>query len=237
MSALATQTTAAPASPAPAAAATTQPTADASITTATAAPAAITTEAKPEPAAFLGGLATEPAGNTAQSGAAPEGAKPTDAAPFDIKLPEGVDIDKGFLEGFKTAAQAQKLTPEAASGLAAWYADNYKKAVEENAKAVAKQGEDWKAALKADPEFGGQKLTESAQAAQKAWQRFGGEKLLGEIRTLGLEYHPGLTKMMAAIGKAMAEDNSAGGARPPQPTDAESLHRQLYPTMFENAPG
>lgn len=91
------------------------------------------------------------------------------------------------------------------------------------------QVEDWEAASRADPEFGGEKLQENLAIANRALEAYDPQ---GEIRAMlaetGYGNHPDLIRFMLAIGRDLSPDrmvsgghNSGGDAR----------------TLFPNTPG
>ena len=72
-------------------------------------------------------------------------------------------------------------------------------------------------------------------AARKAVEMFGGKGLRDELTDMGLGNHPGLFRMLARVGQAIAEDRSTmpGGIGPGEQTD-EARRDKLYPTMNED---
>lgn len=91
------------------------------------------------------------------------------------------------------------------------------------------QVQDWEAASRADPEFGGDKLGESLATANRVFAAYDPD---GHIRTLlsetGYGNHPDLIRFFLAIGRDLAPDRmvGAGGAGG---GDAR--------TLFPNTPG
>lgn len=77
------------------------------------------------------------------------------------------------------------------------------------------QVEDWEAASRADPEFGGEKFAENLAIANRVFEAYDPQ---GEIRTMlaetGYGNHPDLIRFMLAIGRDLAPDRmvSASGA-------------------------
>ena len=77
------------------------------------------------------------------------------------------------------------------------------------------QVQDWEAASRADPEFGGDKLDESLATANRVFAAYDPQ---GEIRTMltetGYGNHPALIRFFVAIGRDLSPDRmvGAGGA-------------------------
>ena len=74
------------------------------------------------------------------------------------------------------------------------------------------QVEDWEAASRADPEFGGEKLNENLAIANRTLEAYDPQ---GTIRAMlaetGYGNHPDLIRFMLAIGRDLAPDRMVGG--------------------------
>jgi hypothetical protein len=58
-------------------------------------------------------------------------------------------------------------------------------------------------------------------------ERFGDDEFKEELKRFGYEHNPGLVRLMARIGQAMANDNFVGGSggnAQPEPSIAEKLY-------------
>jgi hypothetical protein len=143
------------------------------------------------------------------------------AAALDIKLPEGIEVDKNTLEWFRTTATEQKLTPEQASKVVEGFAGLQEK----QRQALEVEPKDWERSLVEDPEVGGQKWAESKQTALTAVKRFASAGFVNLLNETGLGSHPDVVKTFIAIGRAIREDNNAGSragaGQPAQLTDRE----------------
>jgi colicin import membrane protein len=152
------------------------------------------------------------------------------AAKFEVKLPEGIKLeDLGALEPLAKevgldSAKAQKVV------------DHFLKLnADIQAKQVAAQDAvhaEWKKALKSDKDFGGAAFDASRANALKAVSKYGDAELNTFLSSNAVGDHPGLFRMLARIGKAMAEDSVAGtssnGVKPPEP---KTLAQRFYPGM------
>lgn len=73
------------------------------------------------------------------------------------------------------------------------------------------QVEDWEAASRADPEFGGDKLGESLATANRVFEAYDPD---GHIRTMlsetGYGNHPALIRFFVAIGRDLSPDRMVG---------------------------
>jgi len=76
------------------------------------------------------------------------------------------------------------------------------------------QVQDWEAASRADPEFGGEKLQENLAIANRALEAYDPQ---GEIRAMlaetGYGNHPALVRFFLAIGRDLSPDRMVGSGR------------------------
>ena len=77
------------------------------------------------------------------------------------------------------------------------------------------QVQDWEAASRADPEFGGEKLAENLAIANRVFEAYDPQGIIrGLLQETGYGKHPDLIRFMLAIGRDLAPDRmvGAGGA-------------------------
>lgn len=173
-------------------------------------------------------------------GATPEGdkGKPGKSAEGELTItyPEGVEVDQKRQDAFLKLAKDAGLTgehSEALSKLAAMQLEHETAATEASHEEWLQQGTDWLGELKADKEFGGEKMGATTQEATKAFVKFGPPGLADQLASMGLGNHPGLVKFAASVGRAMSEDTTAFGAAPGSAlSDEQQQLREQYPTMF-----
>lgn len=159
----------------------------------------------------------------------PKGEKAADDAPIEVKLPEGVTLDKALLEKAMPVFKELKLNSEGATKLATLLVEHQKG---EQAQWDA-QHETWGKELAADGEFGGKNLDVSTAAAQKAVLEFGGPELAADLDKFGMSNMPSLARAFAKVGKAMAEDTFRAPRAPdvaPPPTKNEKLAKE-FPSL------
>jgi hypothetical protein len=158
------------------------------------------------------------------------GPKDVDGKPipetYDIKMPDGISMDKDLLAEVTPLFRDAKLSPAQAQVVADAYMQNQTKAIE----AHNNQVKAWAAEAKADKEFGGPKFAENMGAARKAFTEFGSERALQIFDTYGLGNNPEVLRMFVRIGKAMGEGGTIlggdGGGR-------VSAARDMYPSMYQ----
>lgn len=144
---------------------------------------------------------------------------------YELKAPEGVELDPAVAQEFEGYARELGL-PQ----------DKAQKGFELGAKiaqsVIAKQTADlaalrkgWQEAVKSDKEFGGPKLQESLGHAEKSKQAFLTPELRDVLDKSGLGDHPELVRMWVRVGKLMAEDKIvSGGAAPDRGDMADRLY-------------
>lgn len=189
------------------------------------------------PAGVPQGAAAPPANAQPQAGDAGKGAgeageqKPQDdgaKAPeaYELKAPEGVELDKDAVSEFTTLAKELKLSGEHAQKLA----DIAVKMQQRHAEAHANTVREWEAASRADKEFGGDAFDTNVAVARKAIDAFGSAELKNLLNSTGLGNHPEVLRAFYKAGKAISETSfvSSGGRAP---TGVRDPAKSLYPNM------
>lgn len=176
------------------------------------------------------------------AGAKTDAVKPAEvaavaAADVEIKLPDGMKADEGFLGDFKAAAKEAGLdSPKAQKVFEAVV--KAQSAANERAHAeFEKQKADWQAARLADKEYGGKEYKANFQQAAKALEKFGSPELKTLLVESGFGGHPEVVRAFVRIGKAIAEDSIAGasGGASTAAHDKDAFARDLFPTMFKES--
>ncbi|WP_105668961.1 peptidase [Cronobacter dublinensis] len=144
---------------------------------------------------------------------------------YELTAGEGVELDAAAVKEFEPIARELNLSNEQAQKLVDVYASKILPLVNQQQLAAwQKQGEEWQAAIKADKEIGGDKLTSSISAAQRAIDQFGTPELKEYLEASGLGNNPALVRFCVQVGKAMSEDNMVTGGNQGQRSAAEVLY-------------
>lgn len=151
-------------------------------------------------------------------------AQPTVPESYDLKMPEGVELDKAAADEFSTIAKELKLDQSAAQKLA----DVGAKMVQRQAEAHAQLVESWAEQVKTDPEIGGDKLAENLGVARKALDTFGSPELKDMLNSTGLGNHPAVVKFFHKVGKSISSDGFVTGTPKGGETDPA---KKLFPSM------
>lgn len=186
----------------------------------------------PAPAA---GEATTPAGQGTQTqqGA---GGDPTKGAPadYELKAPEGQQVEAAALKAFATEAKAMGLSAEHAQKLVD-YQVKASAAAQAEADAAANAAweattKQWDADIRADAELGGAAFEANRDVATKAIARFGGPKLVEYLEKTGLGRYPEFQRFCLRAGKAIAEDSLAGSHGSTVDGTKPTAAQLLYPS-------
>lgn len=162
--------------------------------------------------------------DTAKAEGATDEAKPEDkpqGAPeayADFTAPEGWEIDQDLLKDFAPTLKELNLTQEQAQKVI----DFAPKLVEQTAVATTTKvlGElgmadrgDWVGKVKADKEFGGDKLAENLAVAKKAMDAFASPELRELLIKSGMGNHPEMVRAFYRAGKAISADGYVAGGK------------------------
>lgn len=176
--------------------------------------------------------ATSTAGTTAStetstaSASTPDQNTPQSTVPesYELKMPDGVQIDSAAAEEFTTIAKELKLNQADAQKLADIGAKMATRQIEAHAKMV----EAWTEQVKTDKEIGGDKLDENLGVARKAIDTFGSPELKELLNSTGLGNHPEVVKLAFKVGKAISEDRFVTGS--PKGPEID-MAKKLFPNM------
>jgi hypothetical protein len=180
-----------------------------------------TTDSTAAPAA--GTTATAP--TDATSTPDPKPADPVVPESYELKMPDGVELDQAATTEFTAIAKELKLDQAAAQKLA----DIGAKMAQRQADAHAQLVETWTEQVKTDKEIGGDKLAENLGVARKAIDTFGSPELKALLNSTGLGNHPEVVKLAFKVGKAISEDGFVSGS--PKGNTTNDPAKKLFPNM------
>lgn len=180
-----------------------------------------TTDSTAAPAADI--TATAPTDATSTQDTKPT--EPVVPEAYDLKMPEGVELDQAATTEFTAIAKELKLDQAAAQKLA----DIGAKMAQRQADAHAQLVETWTEQVKTDKEIGGDKLAENLGVARKAIDTFGSPELKALLNSTGLGNHPEVVKLAFKVGKAISEDGFVSGS--PKGNTTNDPAKKLFPNM------
>jgi hypothetical protein len=156
----------------------------------------------------------------------PEGTKPPESKPLELKLPEGSHLTAEAVEKVAARAKELNLTPEQAQAELQRESDLVKTFVEGEKQKLAKEVTAWVDETRKDTEIGGEKFAQSAEMAKRVVNRFGTDAFKKALNDTGLGNHPELVRVFVRIGRAMTEDQLVVASG--QPTAPRSAADVLY---------
>ena len=180
-----------------------------------------TTDSTAAPAADI--AATAPADATSTQDTKPT--EPVVPEAYDLKMPDGVELDQAATTEFTAIAKELKLDQAAAQKLA----DIGAKMAQRQADAHAQLVETWTEQVKTDKEIGGDKLAENLGVARKAIDTFGSPEFKALLNSTGLGNHPEVVKLAFKVGKAISEDGFVSGS--PKGNTTNDPAKKLFPNM------
>jgi hypothetical protein len=168
-----------------------------------------------------------------QTGNATSGNAQTQQSDFELKLPEGSNLDASYLEQTKALAKELGLSQEAAQKLVERDSGLLSSVSERNAVQVREKTEQWAKDAQADKEIGGGNFQSSVNDARTALDKFGSPEFKNMLNQSGVGNHPELIRLLARVGKAMREDKMVTTSS--QPARAQkSFAEAFYPSMSAN---
>jgi len=151
---------------------------------------------------------------------------------YDLKMPEGVELDEKALEKFEPVLRELDLDNDQANKLATVFGEHMQATVEAHNQNITESWNEtksgWEESLKSDPDFGGNNYEKNVEIALQAVEQFGGDELKEAFEQTGMGSHPAMVKAFTAIGKAISEDDfNKSGERVTTP-------KSLYPNSDMN---
>lgn len=150
------------------------------------------------------------------------------AAPVELKLPDGLEVDAKLVDGFKATATELGLDSAKAQKVFDTFVGFQQAQVKASDEAFAKQDAAWVAALKSDAELGGEKWDATRADIGRAAKHFKAGPALKLLEASGLGNNVELVRFVAGVGRALREDSIAGttnasSSKAERPSDASIL--------------
>lgn len=159
-----------------------------------------------------------------------DASKDTEGAPTeyaDFTVPEEMGIDQTALEAFVPVAKELNLTQDQAQKLIDLQTDFVQKNAEAQMNAWAKTQTEWRDAVKADTEVGGDAMDEKVALAKKALDKVGTPELRALLDATGTGNNLEFIRFFARVGGLIGDDAMHfGGASGDGPQDAAKI---LFP--------
>lgn len=139
-----------------------------------------------------------------------ESGESTPRAPekYELKMPEGVELDEALFNRFEPALREIDLDNEQANKLAAVLAEARVEEDRAAAEAFQAEVEGWLESSRKDDEFGGDKFAESASEVSRLVGTYGTPELKKMLNTTGVGNHPELIRVFHRIAKAIPKQDA-----------------------------
>jgi len=163
---------------------------------------------------------------------------------YTFDAPEGVQIDEEAFENFKGAAKEMGLSQKQFEALVKYDMERNQAAQQEAVDGWNERVNGWRAAARADKEFGGENYEANVKTAMAAVNKFGDADLKALLKSpgednpegLAIGNHPAMLRFLNRIGKAMGDPSFvAGDDGPPAGNDEEARLKRLYPSMYQKS--
>jgi len=166
---------------------------------------------------------------------------PTVPDNYDIKVPEGIELDKAVFDKFVPIAKEMKMDNAQAQKFADLFSDAVRGYEDKAIEGMQKQADTWIAEVKSDKVVGGNNFDGSVGLAEKAVQwagkvtGMGAEEFRAAVNDLGIGAFPPLFKLLVAVGKELSEGSISGtsGYHVSTTTQEQSDYEKMYPAMKE----
>lgn len=150
--------------------------------------------------------------------------KEQDFTAKDLTVPDGLELDDGFVDSVVAFAKEHKLSKDQAQKLI----DRDTQQIENYYKSIDDQKSKWLDEIKADEKYGGENLKNTSVYSQWALNQFGSDEFKQELKGTQWEFHPGLIKLLANVGKKFApKDLVNPGMAAPRP---KTMEERIYGT-------
>jgi hypothetical protein len=170
----------------------------------------------------------EGAKTVAEKAAAKAKAEGAPKAPekYELKSPEGTELDAEFAKEYEAAAREAGLPQDKAAKIWDLGGKAVKRVGEKLNAEAAKVQAGWLEQTQADKEFGGEKLQENLAVAKKARDAFATPELRKFFEDTKLGNHPEVVRLFFRIGKALKEDSVVTAGR--QSAEGGDMASRLY---------
>jgi len=165
--------------------------------------------------------------------------KPVVPEKYEIKAPEGVELDMPAVESFLELAKAEGFTNDTAQKIVDFGIARQKALAEASDKMladqVAKQEVEGLNELRKDPELGGANYEQTLEYARKGFLKFASPEEIAFIDATRLGNRVPMLKLFRKVYLAFREETSSGkGSQAQVETGSEEdFHRKMYPKMMD----
>jgi hypothetical protein len=148
---------------------------------------------------------------------------------YEIKLPDGMQLDEALLGAVSPVFKDLFLTNDQAQALVSAFVEHRTKEAGEQGTKWAETVTGWGETAKADPDIGGVKWDATVAASTRAINRLGTPALKEYLEASGGGNHPELIRVFAKVGAMIKEDAPPDGGAEGAGQPADPAHL-LFPS-------
>lgn len=146
-----------------------------------------------------------------------------------LAFPEDVEVNEELRDEFLGVMNdAEMSSKDRAQALVDLQMKVLKQASEESSKAWTDMQEEWKTAVKADPEIGGERLQPALEKIGRLVNEYGSDELLEAMAITGAGNNPHVIRFLSKVANKLTEGGPINGSPPEAPKDAAA---KMYPSM------
>lgn len=155
---------------------------------------------------------------------------------YELKMPEGVEVDNEMLTALTPVLQKHNISQEALQALADVYAPQIQKSLEAQIQRYQQQQEQAFNEVRQELKTETMKaLGENAKTvinqAGKALEKFGSQALRDKLIAVGLDNDLDMVQAWANVGKSISQDSFVEPAKT-SVDSADNMLKKMYPKMF-----
>lgn len=157
---------------------------------------------------------------------------PIDPAAYEVTLPEGMAREDPMVGAFLEAAAGQRLEGPAVQAMLDKLAPMVADSINAPMKAWTELNTEWQAAIKADPDYAGDKLPPVAARIVSVMERFGSPELKAAMVMTGAVNNPHVFKFLDKLTQAYAEATpvATGSSSFAAPPAVQAALGRMYPS-------
>jgi hypothetical protein len=145
--------------------------------------------------------------------------------------PEGQEFDPEILKTYSETAKELKIGKDAAQKMLDKIAPAMQERQQRQVDAINKE---WIETVKADKEYGGEKLSENLAVAKKALDTFATPEFKSFLEESRLGNNPEVIRFMLRVGRAISEDKFVAGASTSGKSAAPKTFNDLAAALYSS---
>lgn len=137
---------------------------------------------------------------------------------YEFKFPDGLDLSCDIMDKFKEMAKNEKMSNDKAQKYVDLVSDMVLRERQNQEQLLDKVSKQWRQEILADPEIGGDKVSDSLKIANKAIDRFGGVEFRKFLDLTSIGNNKAMVKFLYNVGKQISEGSFVISNKGPVPT-------------------